>query len=152
MLPGGVANDLMGGKTPSAVPGSCSSIAAGDTCLIIVTVRAGHPLTAKRRIVSGFGFALPVMGTSGSSDVVLIGYRDHHSGIYTLDLAHDASSATRLFSLPSVLPLAFGAQGATFFYLVGHGPEALWSARVTPHGFKEAHVLNANVDLSALAG
>lgn len=152
VLPGGVANDLMGGKTPSAVSGSCSTVAADDTCLIIVNIRAGHPLTAKRHIVSGIGSTLPLMGTSGSSDVVLIGYGDHHTGLYTVDLAHAASSVTRLFSLPSVLPLAFSARGARFFYLVGHGPESLWSASVTPHGLKDAHVLNANVALSAVAG
>jgi hypothetical protein len=66
-------------------------------------------------------------------------------------LANGARNVTRLFSLPSVLPLTFGAKGATLFYLVGHGPEALWVAKVTPDGLKDAHMLNANVALSALA-
>ena len=66
-------------------------------------------------------------------------------------MAKGAKSVTRLFSLPTVLPLTFGAQGATLFYLVGHDPEALWLAKVTPDGLKDAHMLNANVALSALA-
>ncbi len=151
VIPGGAANDLMGGTTPPVAAGSCSAISEDDTCLIIVSVRAGHPLSAKRHILSGFGFAFPVMGSSGSSDVVLIGYADHHTSVYTADLSQQTSRITRLFSLPSVLPLAFGARGSTFFYLVGHGPESLWLAKVTPHGLKDAHVLNPNVDLSALA-
>jgi hypothetical protein len=150
VLPGGVGNDLMGGPTPRAVPGSCDAVSANDTCLIVVSVRSGHPLKAKRVILSGLKYS-DVIGASGSSGLVTTAFDARHNAVYHADLAGGASSVIRLFSLPSVLPLTFGAQGTTLFYLVGHGPEALWTAKVTPDGLKDAHMLNANVALSALA-
>jgi hypothetical protein len=38
------------------------------------------------------------------------------------------------------------------FYLVGHGPTALWLAKVTADGLKDAKMLNADVGLSGFAG
>jgi hypothetical protein len=151
VLPGGVGNDLMGEATPSPLPGSCSAVSVSNTCLIGVNVRAGHSLTARRIILSGLRSGGPVIAASGSSDLVIAAFGGRHSGIFKADLAGGARSITRISSLPSALPLAFGARGATLFYLVGHGPEALWSAKVTPDGLKDAHMLNAHVGLSALA-
>ena len=152
IVPGTVANDLMGDPTPHAVPGSCSAAPVKDTCLIVVGDQAAHPLTAKRVILSGLPAGGPVIAASGSSGLILAAFGDHHAGIFKADLSHKARGITRISSLPSAIPLAFGARGATLFYLVGHGPEALWSARVTQDGLKDAHVLNADVGLSALAG
>jgi hypothetical protein len=152
VLPGGVGNDLMGGATPRAVPGSCSAVSASNTCLIVVSVRAGHPLTAKRVLLGGLKPGVWFIGASGSSDIVTIGFGGHHNGVYTADLTNGARSFTRLFSLPPVLPLAFRARGTELFYLVGHGPTALWLAKVTPDGLKDAKMLNADVGLSGFAG
>jgi hypothetical protein len=152
VIPGTVVDDLMGDPTPHAVPGSCNAAPVNDTCLIVVGDQAGHPLIAKRVILSGLPSGGPVIAASGSSGLTIAAFGLHHPGIFKADLAHDARSITRISSLPSGIPLAFGARGATLFYLVGHGPEALWLAKVTPHGLKDAHVLNADVGLSALAG
>jgi hypothetical protein len=152
VVPGSVVNDLMGDPTPRAVPGSCSAAPVNDTCLIVVGAEAGHPLTAKRVLLSGLPSGdHPLIAASGSSGFT-IATLGGHSGIFRADLAHHARRLTRISSLPPAIPLAFGAGGATLFYLVGHGPEALWWAKVTPHGLKNAHVLNANVGLSDLAG
>jgi hypothetical protein len=152
VVPGEVGNDLMGDPTPRAVPGSCSSAPVSDTCLIVVDAEAGHPLTAKRLLLSGLPARdIPLIAASGPSGLT-IATVGGHSGIFTADLAHGARSFTRISSLPPALPLAFGVRGGTLFYLVGHGPEALWWAKVTQHGLKDAHVINADVGLSALAG
>jgi hypothetical protein len=152
VLPGGVGNDLMGGAVPRAVPGSCSAVAASKTCLIVVSVRAGHPLTAKRVLLGGPPPGIWFIGASGSSDIVTMGFGGHHSGVYTADLRNGAKSFTRLFSLLPVLPLALRARGTELFYLVGHGPTALWLAKVTSDGLKDAKMLNADVGLSGFAG
>jgi hypothetical protein len=141
----------MGHPTPHAVPGSCSAASVNDTCLIVVGDPAGHRLTAKRVILSGLRSGGPVIAASGSSDLLIPAFGGRHSGVFKADLADGARSITRISSLPSAIPLAFGARGATLFYLVGHGPEALWMAKVTPDGLKDAHMLNADVGLSALA-
>jgi hypothetical protein len=155
VIPGTVGNDLMGDPTPRAVPGSCSAAPVNDTCLIVVGAEAGHPLTAKRVLLSGLPPGdIPLIAASGPSGVTVATFGGD-SGIFRADLNHNAPNFTRISSLPALsaaLPLAFGAQGGTLFYLVGHGPEALWWAKVTPHGLKDAHVLNANVSLGALAG
>ncbi len=75
-----------------------------------------------------------------------------HNGVYTADLTKGARSFTRLFSLPPVLPFAFRARGTELFYLVGHGPTALWLAKVTSDGLKDAKMLNADVGLNGFAG
>ncbi len=152
VIPGTVGNDLMGDPTPPAVPGSCDAAPVKDSCLIVVGDGAGHPPTAKRVILSGLPSSGPVIAASGPSTLTIANYGDHHSGIFRADLAHKTSHFTRISSLPVAIPLAFGPRAATLFYLVGHGPEALWWAKVTPHGLKDARVLNANVGLSALAG
>jgi hypothetical protein len=151
VIPGGVANDLMSQPTPRAVPGSCSAASVNDSCLIVVGDRTGHSLTAKRVILSGLPSGGPVIAAPGSSDLVIAAFGGRHSGIFKAHLAGDAGRITRISSLPSVLPLAFGARGAKLFYLVGHGPEALWVARVTPNGLRDPRILNADVGLSALA-
>jgi len=152
VLPGGVANDLMGGATPRALSGSCSAVSANDTCLIVVSVRAGHPLTAKRVLLGGLGQGLPIIGASGSSDVLTMAFVDHRTSVYAADLTNGARRFTRLFSLPTVLPLAFRARGTELFYLTGHGPIALWLARVTSSGLKDAKLLNADIGLNGFAG
>ena len=151
VLPGGFVSNLMGGGTPRGSPGSCSAVSVSDTCLIVVSVRDGHPLTAKRVLLGGLRPDIPLIGSSGSSDIVAIGFGGHHSNVYTADLTN-GSSFTRLFSLPSVLPLAFRARGTELFYLTGHSPTALWLARVTPDGLKDAKRLNADIGLSGFAG
>jgi hypothetical protein len=152
VLPGSVGNDLMGGATPRALSGSCSAVSASDTCLIVVNVRAGHPLTAKRVLLGGLGQGIPLIGASGSSDIVTMAFADHRSGVYTADLTNGARSFTRQFSLPTVLPLAFRSRGTELFYLTGHGPIALWLARVTSDGLRDAKLLNADIGLNAFAG
>jgi hypothetical protein len=95
------------------------------------SVRTGHPLAAKRVLISGLGQGLPLIGASGSSDIVTIASVDHRNSVYTANLANGARRFTRRFSLQTVLPLAFRARGTEFFYLTGHGPMALWLARIT---------------------
>ena len=152
VIPGMVGNDLMGDPTPPTVPGSCDAGPVKDTCLIVVSDEAGHRLAAKRVILSGLPSGDPLIAASGPSGLTIANYSGHHSGIFRADLAHKASHVTRICSLPAAIPLAFGSRGATLFYLAGHGPEALWSAKVTLNGLKDAHVLNADIGLSALAG
>jgi len=152
VLPGAVGNDLMGGAIPRAASGSCSAVSAGKTCLIEVGVRAGHPLTATRVLLGGLGPASWLIGGSGSSDIVAIGLGGHHNGAYRAVLTNGARSFTRLCSLPPVLPLAFGARGTELFYLVGHGPTALWRANVTPDGLTHAKLLSADVGVYGFAG
>jgi hypothetical protein len=152
VLPGGLGSDLMGGATPRALPGSCSAVSAGHTCFIVVSIRTGHPLTAKRVIIGGLGQGIPLIGASGSSDIVTIASVDHRSGIYTANLTNGARRFTRRFSLQTVLPLAFRARGTEFFYLTGHGPIALWLASITSDGLKDAKELNPNIGLSGFAG
>lgn len=117
-----------------------------------MSVRAGHPLTAKRVLLGGLKPGIWFIGASGSSDIVTIGFGGQHNGVYTADLTKGARSFTRLFSLAPVLPLAFRARGAELFYLVGHGPTALWLAKVTSDGLKDAKMLNADVGLNGFAG
>jgi hypothetical protein len=152
VIPGMVGNDLMGDPTPPAVPGSCDAAPMKDTCLIVVGDEAGRPLAAKRVILSGLPSNDPVIAASGPSGLTIANYGGHHSGIFRANLAQKAADVTRISSLPAAIPLAFGPRGSTLFYLVGHGPEALWWAKVTPNGLKDAHVLNADIRLSALAG
>jgi hypothetical protein len=152
VLPGGVADNGMGSGTPRVLPGSCSAVSASDTCLIVISVGAGHPLTAKRVLLGGLRPDLPFIGASGSSDIVAIGFGGRRTNVYTADLTNGARSFTRLFSLPSVLPLAFRARGTELFYLTGHSPTALWRARVTSDGLKDAKRLNADIGLSGFAG
>jgi hypothetical protein len=152
VLPGSVGNDLMGGATPPALPGSCSGVSASDTCLIVVSVRAGHPLIAKRVLLGGLRPGISLIGASGSSDIVTIGFDGHHTGVYTADLTSGARSFTRLSYLPSVFPLAFRARGTELFYLTGHGRTALWLARVTQHGLRDTKMLDADIGLSGFAG
>jgi hypothetical protein len=152
VLPGAVGDDLMGGAIPPAASGSCSAVPAGKTCLIEVGVRVGHPLTARRVLLGGLGPASWLIGGSGSSDIVATGLGGRHNGIYRVDLANGARRFTRLFSLPPVLPLSFGARGRELFYLVGHGPIALWRAGVTPDGLEDATMLSADVGVYGFAG
>ena len=152
VIPGAIGNDLMGEPTPPTVPGSCDTAPVNDTCLIVVSDEAGNPLTAKRVILSGLPSGSPVIAASGPSGLTIATYGGQHSGIFRSDVAQSIPNFTRIASTPAAIPLAFGPRGATLFYLVGHGPEALWWAKVTPHGLKDAHVLNADIGLSALAG
>jgi hypothetical protein len=152
VIPGMVLDDLMGDPAPHAVPGSCSAAPVKDTCMIVVSAKAGHPLAAKRVTLGGLPSGDPVVAASGPSGITIANFVGRHSGIFRADLDHNATNFTRISSLPAAIPLAFGARGATLFYLVGHGPEALWWAKVTPDGLKDAHMLNANISLSTLAG
>jgi Tol biopolymer transport system component len=152
VLPGGVVYNGMGSGTPRPLPGSCSAVSASDTCLIVVSVRAGYPLTAKRVLLGGSLRDIPLIGASGSSDIVAIGFGGRRSNVYTADLTNGAKSFTRLFSLPSILPRGFGARGTELFYLAGHNPTALWRARITSDGLKDAKMLHADIGLSGFAG
>lgn len=86
------------------------------------------------------------LGLSGRS-------ADHRSGA---SAAAPPSIGPSPHSFPSWTaqgaPHAGGTGGTELFYLVGHGPTALWLAKVTADGLKDAKMLNADVGLSGFAG
>ncbi len=151
VLPGEVANDLMGEPIPPPVPGSCSAVSISQTCLIVVHAGTGDKFTAKRVILRGLERADIVAGASGSRDLVMAAFGARHTVLYRADVTEGAGSVIRLFSLPPDLPVAFDAQGSQLLYLIGHGPVALWLAQVTSHGLKNARMLNANVAEAGVA-
>jgi hypothetical protein len=148
VVPGGVGNDLMPGTTTTApLSGSCSALSISQTCLIVVNARNGHPFGARRVVLNGLRSSQFVVAASAHSDLVMAG----DGMIYRVAISSHSVSYSRLFSLPSVLPVAFDPQGAKLFYLKGHGPVALWLGEVTQHGLERSRMLNANVDLGSLA-
>jgi hypothetical protein len=69
-------------------------------------------------------------GDGGAPRSLLIGEEEaHRTVIDRVSLAGRRPTVTRLISLPPVLPIAFDARGDHLFYVVGHGPTALWLAR-----------------------
>jgi hypothetical protein len=150
VMPGGVANDLMGGAPPVPLPGSCSAVPASSSCLIIVTSGVGGRLSATRAVLRGVELGDAVIGASGRSDLLMATF-NHSATVYEADLAAGAPTVTRWFAVPSALPVAVGADGRELFYLRGHGPVSLWVGQVSRHRLLDARMLNANVALAGLA-
>lgn len=151
VVPGGVANDLMGGAPPVPLPGSCSAVPASSSCLIVVASGVGGKLSATRAVLRGVGVGDAVVGASGRSDLIVATFGTHSAAVYDADLASDAPTVTRLFTVPSALPVAVSASGRELFYLRGHGPVSLWVGQVSRHRLINARMLNANVALAGLA-
>jgi hypothetical protein len=152
VVPGGVGNDLMPGTTTTTPrPGSCSALSISQTCLIVVNASIGHPLSARRVVLNGLKASDAVVAASGRSDLVMASYGTTHTSIYKAVVGSGSGSFSRLYSLPQVLPVAFGPQGAELFYLKGHGPVALWLGDVTQHGLERSRMLNAKVALEGLS-
>lgn len=150
VLPGGVGNDLMGETTLPPTSGSCSAVSTSATCLIVVDVKGGRPVRARRVVLKGLAAAYSVLGRAGSSGLVLAVFHSPGATLYSATVSGQGA-LKRLFSIPSGLPVAFDPHGTTLLYLVGHGPVALWRASVTPHGLANANVLNANTSPAGLA-
>jgi hypothetical protein len=150
VLPGEVGNNLMSNTTTAPLSGSCSAVSNADTCLIVVSFRAGHSFTASRIILNNLRPPDIVTGDSFSHGLLFASYgrRTVVDEGYVTD---SGGRFIRLFSAPPVLPIAFDARGTQLFYLVGHNPIALWIAEVTHHGLKHARLLNPNVALAGLA-
>jgi hypothetical protein len=152
VVPGGVGSDLMPGTTTTTPPsGSCSALSISQTCFIVVNASTRHSLSARRVVLNGLNASGAVVAASGRSDLVIASYGTTHTTIYEAVMGHGSGSFSRLYSLPQVLPVAFGPQGAELFYLKGHGPVALWLGDVTQHGLEHSRMLNANVALEGLA-
>jgi len=144
--PGGVLDDLMGGAKPPPLKGSCSAVPLSASCLIVVNVRAGLSLTAERVILDRGRLGDAVIGASGSSNLVMAVFDNHHTDVYRANLGEGARTVTHLFSLPSALPQAFSSNGTELFYLhIGQGPIALWAGQVSAHQLKNTKMLNASV-------
>jgi hypothetical protein len=153
VLPGPVLNTLMPDTTTTTPsPGSCSVTSISQTCLIVVNVPVGHPLTARRVMLNGLRSTNFVTGPSGRSGLLIAaGSGTSRAVVYKVDVSSSSSTFNRLFSLPPVLPEAFDSRGTELFYLKGHGPVALWLGDVTRHGLENARRLNADVSLGSLA-
>lgn len=151
VLPGRVANDLMGGSQPTPPSGSCSAASTSSTCLIVVKTSRQNKLYAKRIVVNGLSGGDIVIGSSGMSNLVMVTFDGHSAVLYKTNLATGGRTATRLFARPSALPVAVDASGTSLFYLVGHGPVSLWVGEVSPHGLMDTRMLNTDVAVAGLA-
>jgi hypothetical protein len=150
VLPGGIANDLMGDSPPAPLQGSCSAVSISSTCLIVVRANRENALSARRAVLRGVKVGDTVIGGLGPTDLVLATFDGQSTVVSEVDLATETRVA-RLCTVPGALPVAVDASGRDLFYLQGHGPVALWVGKLSPHRLTNAKILNPNVASAGLA-
>jgi hypothetical protein len=117
--------------------------------MIVVRIgKSGELLHAKRVIVPGIptlpGVDLLAGDGSVPKSLLIVEEEAHRTVIDRASLAGGRPTVTRLISLEPVLPTAFDVRGDHLFYIVGHGPTALWLARLGRGHLIGAHRLLGN--------
>jgi hypothetical protein len=113
--------------------------------LIVVRVgKRGEPVHARRVTVPGISGSVLAAGSSAPGSLLIARLERHRTVIDQVSLAGARSMVQRLMSLPGLFPVAFDIRGDHFFYLVGHGPTALWLARIGRGRLIGAHRLLRN--------
>jgi hypothetical protein len=118
--------------------------------LIVVDVKGARPVRARRVVLKGLKAAHSVLGRSGPSGLVLGVFEAPGATLYSASTS-GTGALTRLFSIPTGLPVVFSPRGTMLLYLVGHGPVALWRASVTTHGLAKAKMLIPDLSAAGLA-
>ncbi len=143
----GAASD----KAPLA--DSCSSASSKATCLIVVHFDSSKGTLAAHIVVIhdlGGNFSVISAADSDPRSLVLAIWGTK-TDLYEITLSGSAVHVIRLLTLPMVLPVAFDLLGTHLFYIVGHGPTALWVAKIASGRLDQAHRLISNPDLSDIA-
>jgi hypothetical protein len=142
-----------GSTDSSSAAHSCSAVSDKSTCLIIVHFDSKNGTFSSHRIViPHLGGSFNVISTADSeSHSLVLATWGETTNLYAITLSGDMAHVTHLVALPMVLPVAFDLLGTHIFYIVGHGPTALWVAKIASGRLVQAHRLIANADASDIA-
>jgi hypothetical protein len=132
---------------------SCSAVSDKATCLIVVHFDSTNGTFASRRIViPQLGGTFGVISAAGNeSHSLVLATWGETTNLYDITLSGSTAHVTHLVAMSMVLPVAFDLLGTHIFYIVGHGPTALWVAKIASGRLVQAHRLIASADVSDIA-
>jgi hypothetical protein len=122
------------------------------TCLILVHFDAStRTLTSRMVVDDDLGLSIVLSGADREPLSLVGATFALKPNVYQMTLSGSRIQVNRLLTLPMVLPVAFDLLGSHIFYIVGHGPTALWVATISSGHLAQPHRLIANAELGSMA-